>query len=479
LILTGVERIARTRRAGEAERLAALRRYEILDTAPEPAFDAVARLAARLFGGVSAGIGFGDECRVWIKSKWGPHVREIPRQNSIFEMVLEQDGPVVVSDLASQPPRIGPRLMLRTAGGAFFASVPIRTVAGEIVGVLTVFWSEPRREITQEELASLESLANLVSDELELRLLRTVKGRESARGARAMKCVRPEKPWPDGAALRRALERREFVLHYQPEVDLRTRRIVGVEALIRWQHPERGLLAPMEFIPQAEETGLILPIGDWGLEEVCRQIQTWTREDPRNGSLRVCVNLSARQFSRPGLVDHVEALLLESGASSRQLGLEMTESSLIPNLETAAEVLEGLRGLGVSLLMDDFGTGYSSLNHLHRFPFDVLKIDRSFVSRMTEGEQALQIVRTIVELARVLGMNVVAEGIETREQDRLLRQMGCRYGQGFMFARPMPAEEVSWLLRMPGRILHCDEEAEVAPASVDPSTPAHFETGGI
>ena len=165
------------------------------------------------------------------------------------------------------------------------------------------------------------------------------------------------------------------------------------------------------------------------------------------------MNLSARQFSRQGLADHVEALLRRTGVSSRQLGLEMTESSLIPDPGTALEVLSSLRRLGVSLLMDDFGTGYSSLNHLHSLPFDVLKIDRSFVTRMTEGEQPLQIVRTIVELARVMGMDVVAEGIETHEQYMLLRQLGCRFGQGYLFSRPVPAETMSAMLRLPGRIL--------------------------
>jgi EAL domain-containing protein (putative c-di-GMP-specific phosphodiesterase class I) len=237
---------------------------------------------------------------------------------------------------------------------------------------------------------------------------------------------------------------------------------VGLEALIRWDHPERGLISPMEFIPLAEECGLILPIGDWGLAEACNQIQKWCHEDSRHSSLRVCVNLSARQFSREGLADHVEALLLQSGISSNQLGLEMTESSLIPNMGTALQVLGSLRKLGVSLLMDDFGTGYSSLNHLHSFPFDVLKIDRSFVGRMTEGDQPLQIVRTIIELARVLGMDVVAEGIETREQYRLLRQMGCRYGQGFLMARPMTAEAATALLRLPGRVLPDPEALEAA-----------------
>ena len=209
----------------------------------------------------------------------------------------------------------------------------------------------------------------------------------------------------------------------------------------------------MDFIPVAEETGLILPIGDWGLSEACRQIQIWRREDPEQAAPRVCVNLSARQFAREGLADHVEALLRQSGVSSRQLGLEMTESSVISDTRTALEVLCSLRRLGVSLLMDDFGTGYSSLNHLHSLPFDVLKIDRSFVIRMTEGEQPFQIVRTIVELARVLGMDVVAEGIETLEQYDLLRQLGCRFGQGYLFSRPVPAGLISEMLQLPGRIL--------------------------
>jgi EAL domain-containing protein (putative c-di-GMP-specific phosphodiesterase class I) len=210
----------------------------------------------------------------------------------------------------------------------------------------------------------------------------------------------------------------------------------------------------MDFIPQAESSGLILPIGDWGLSEACGQIQRWCDEDPENGAPRVCVNLSARQFAREGLADHVEALLRQTGVPSRLLGLEMTESSLISDNGTPQEVLISLRRLGVSLLMDDFGTGYSSLHHLHSLPFDVLKIDRSFVSRMTGGsDQPLQIVRTIVELARVLGMDVVAEGIETQEQYALLRDLGCRFGQGFLFSRPVSAETISEMLRLPGRIL--------------------------
>lgn len=442
--------IGRLDRQRETARLAALHSTGILDTPPEPGYDAVTRLAAEYFGADSSGLAFADESRIWIKSYWGDHIREMPRRDSIFDMVLAANGPVVIPDISKVPDFIGPRLILRVLGALFFASVPVRSFDGKILGVLTIFDREPRPGLAPEDLRMLESLAEMVSSQLELRRLHN---NFAGHGVRRPRAARTPGNWPAKPDLRRALDEREFVLYYQPEVDLTTRKIVGLEALIRWAHPERGLIQPMDFIPLAEESGLILPIGDWGLAEACSQIQKWCREDPRYVSLRVCVNLSARQFSRAGLADHVEALLVQSGISSRQLGLEMTESSLILNIRTAMDVLGGLRKLGVSVLMDDFGTGYSSLSYLHSYPFDVLKIDQSFVSHMTESDQSLQIVRTIIELARVMGMNVVAEGIETRDQYTLLRQLGCRYGQGFLFARPMSAEAISELLRLPGRIL--------------------------
>jgi EAL domain-containing protein (putative c-di-GMP-specific phosphodiesterase class I) len=329
---------------------------------------------------------------------------------------------------------------------------------------LSIFRKHASLPLTPGELQILENMAEMISAQLELQYLRRIFSRQQTKRVQAIHAAK--NTWPCSTDLRRALERREFVLYYQPEVDLATRKIVGLEALIRWRHPERGLVAPMDFIPAAEESGMILPIGDWGLAEACSQIQLWREEDPRHGSLRVCVNLSARQFLREGLADHVQSLLQQSGTSSRQLGLEMTESSLIPNMHTALEVLGGLHTLGISLSMDDFGTGYSSLSNLHAFPFDVLKIDRSFVGRMSDGDQALQIVRTIIELARVLGMDVVAEGIETPEQYRLLRQMGCRYGQGFLFARPLPPDEVTRLLRLRGRLLPDPDVARTAEVSL-------------
>jgi EAL domain-containing protein (putative c-di-GMP-specific phosphodiesterase class I) len=390
-------------------------------------------------------------------------VRELPRKDSIFDMMLAQDGPVVVSDVTRHPQSdtLIPRLKL--LGMASFACAPVHSAEGMILGILIIFHRKSRQNMSPDELLTLQSLAGMVSNQLELRTLRKSfnenrKGPRRAFHAAEIAC----KGWPSKSDLHQALEQKQFVLYYQPEIELATRRIIGLEALIRWVHPERGLVPPSEFIPPAEESGMILPIGDWVLAEACSQIQKWCVEDISHVSLRVGVNLSARQFSREGLADHVEALLVQAGISSRQLGLEMTESSLIPNIHTALGVLGSLRRLGVSLLMDDFGTGYSSLNNLHSFPFDVLKVDRSFVSRMSEGDQPLQIVRTIVELARVLGMSVVAEGIETIEQYRLLRQMGCRYGQGFLFARPMTVEAVSKLLRLPDRILPDPEAVELA-----------------
>ncbi len=445
----------------EAARLAALDSTGILDSEPEASYDAITRLAAEYFEADSAGLGFGDESRVWIKSSWGPHVRELPRKNSIFEMVMAEDGPVMVWNVLRQPEIREVALVPRLRDAASFAAVPVRCCDGRILGVLTLFFRGQRGTMDADEMRMLENLAEMVSSQLELRKLRRSFTANNARRHRGPGVVACEgQTWPGRHDLRRALEQRQFVLYYQPEVELTTRKIVGLEALIRWAHPERGLIPPMNFIPLAEESGLILPIGDWGLSEACKQIQRWCREDARHNSLRVCVNLSARQFSRHGLADHVEALLTQFGISSRQLGLEMTESSLIPNMRIALEVLGSLRRLGVSLHMDDFGTGYSSLNHLHSFPFDVLKIDRSFVGRMTEGDQPLQIVRTIIELARVLGMDVVAEGIETCEQYRLLRQLGCRFGQGYLFARPLTVEAVTRLLRLPGRVLPDPEELE-------------------
>jgi len=245
--------------------------------------------------------------------------------------------------------------------------------------------------------------------------------------------------------LRRGVERDEFVLHYQPIVSLETGRLAGFEALVRWQHPEAGFISPGEFIPVAEETGLIIPIGRWVLQEACRQMSIWQTELSAE-ELTISVNLSSRQFTQPDFIEQVAAILSQSGLPPRCLKLEITESMVMENIETTVGMLTQLRGLGVELSIDDFGTGYSSLSYLHRFPINTLKIDRSFVTRMTDNTENGEIVRTIITLARSLEMNVVAEGVETPMQLAQLRSLDCDYGQGYLFSRPVSASEALQLL---------------------------------
>jgi EAL domain-containing protein (putative c-di-GMP-specific phosphodiesterase class I) len=447
----------------ESARLAALRELAILDTAPESPYDTITWMAASWMHAKTASLSFVDETRIWSKATAGDYLREFPRAGSNCEKVVVEGNAVVVLDLNELPDRRGITNLHRSRGMRFFAGVPVRVTGGHIVGALCVRDTQPRSAVTDLEMRVMERMAELVSDELELRGMRS---HAQIQGEIADVCAphpgavahihsrSATSQWPQGEDLRRALSLNQFVLHYQPEVELATRKIVGLEALIRWEHPERGLVPPMEFIPRAEESGLILPMGDWGLSQACHQLQSWQRRFSNLSSLRMCVNLSARQFSRAGLADHVESLLVETGLYGHQLGLEMTESSLIADVAEAARVLQSLNRLGVSLHMDDFGTGYSSLNHLHSFPFDVLKIDRSFVQRMESGHQPLQIVQTILELARGLGMDVVAEGIETEEQFNLLQAMGCRYGQGYLFSKPLPAAQIEALLAQPDAARH-------------------------
>ncbi|MGC2620773.1 MAG: GGDEF and EAL domain-containing protein [Acidobacteriaceae bacterium] len=240
------------------------------------------------------------------------------------------------------------------------------------------------------------------------------------------------------ADLERAIRDGELVMYYQPEVDLRTRRIVGFEALVRWKHAQKGLLQPSAFIPLAEETGLILPLGDWGLTEACRQLVAWRKSSRVEfQDTRMSVNLSARQFERPDLVERVRQVLKETGLGPGSLRLEVTESSLIADAAAAVKTMRELGDLGVGLHMDDFGVGYSSLHYLQRFPFDTLKIDKSFVQGVVNDRESHQIVRSILDLARTFGMDVVAEGIEDVEQLRELQALGCPCGQGYYFARPV------------------------------------------
>jgi diguanylate cyclase (GGDEF)-like protein/PAS domain S-box-containing protein len=242
--------------------------------------------------------------------------------------------------------------------------------------------------------------------------------------------------------LRRACERDELFVDYQPIVSLRSRTLIGFEALVRWNHPEFGLVPPKDFIPVAEETGQILTIGQTVLESACRQARDWQQTCPGSPPLFVSVNLSVKQFNQPGLVENIANLLNEFQLPPRCLKLEITESVFSDNIEAAVGLLTELRNLGVQLSIDDFGTGYSSLSYLQRFPIDTLKIDRSFVTQMMENEENLAIVRTIVALAQNLGMDVVAEGVETEDQLKLLRKLECENGQGYLFSTPLGGRQL-------------------------------------
>jgi diguanylate cyclase (GGDEF)-like protein/PAS domain S-box-containing protein len=246
--------------------------------------------------------------------------------------------------------------------------------------------------------------------------------------------------------LRRAIERQEFQVHYQPIVMLATGTIVGFEALIRWQHPKRGLVFPAEFISVAEETGLIFPIGRWVLHEACRQMRQWQAQFPMNPPLTLNVNLSSKQLFQPDLIEQINQILQETGLDARSLKLEITESGVMENAELATTLLLQLRALDIQLAIDDFGTGYSSLSYLHQFPIDTLKIDCSFVSRIGVDHENLEIVQTIVTLADNLGINVTAEGTETAQQLAQLRSLECKYGQGYFFSPPLDSTAVEALI---------------------------------
>jgi predicted signal transduction protein with EAL and GGDEF domain len=240
--------------------------------------------------------------------------------------------------------------------------------------------------------------------------------------------------------LRKALAGSEFELFYQPLVDARTERVRGFEALIRWRHPQRGMIAPMEFIPLAEETGLIVPLGEWVLRQACQEAQSWP-DDPS-----VAVNLSAAQFKSKQLVSTVVHALAISSLSPARLELEITESVLLQESESTFATLHQLRNFGIKISMDDFGTGYSSLGYLRKFPFDKIKIDRSFIHDMANKDDSLAIIRAVVAIGASLGINTTAEGVETPEQFERLRTEGCTEVQGYFFSPPRPANEVRTLL---------------------------------
>jgi EAL domain-containing protein (putative c-di-GMP-specific phosphodiesterase class I) len=247
--------------------------------------------------------------------------------------------------------------------------------------------------------------------------------------------------------LRVALDRKEFQVYYQPILSLETSRVTGFEALLRWFHPVRGLIYPEEFIPVFEETGLILSVGSWVLEEACRQLRDWQNQFPSDPPLTMSVNISGRQFAQSTFLEQIKGILRGAGLDPRTLKLEITESLLMENSESAVAILTRLHDLGVQLLIDDFGTGFSSLGYVQHFPIDTIKIDRIFIRQMGEKGNRSEIAHTIVQLANELGLGTIAEGIETEEQLDLLKVMACGQGQGWLFSKALSRENIEVYLK--------------------------------
>jgi diguanylate cyclase (GGDEF)-like protein/PAS domain S-box-containing protein len=270
-------------------------------------------------------------------------------------------------------------------------------------------------------------------------------GRDSFQFFRSEMSVKAMERQSLEASLHQAIERQELVLHYQPKLNLVSGEISGVEALIRWRHPQLGLIPPGRFIAVAEDCGLMIPIGQWVLREACRQARAWQRAGL--APLRVAVNVSAVELRVPDFVSGVRDILQETGLEPRYLELELTETALIDDSRSVSDMLRELKDIGVLLALDDFGTGYSSLTHLKRFPIDALKIDRAFVRELATDEDAASIVSAVIGMGKNLHMQVVAEGVETQQQLELLQQRGCPQGQGYYFSRPVPAEEFGQLMQ--------------------------------
>ncbi len=264
--------------------------------------------------------------------------------------------------------------------------------------------------------------------------------------------------------LRRALDSNEFSLAYQPVLELETGIVSEVEALLRWDHPKRGVLQPAQFLPLAEETGLLIPIGMWVLHQACQQAQEWRKRNTEGPGFAVSVNLSARQFRHPMLVEHIAQILKETQLESRLLKLEVAEYVMMEHVDSTVGVLRELKALGVQIAVDDFGTGFSALGSLKRFPLDTLKIDRSFVHGLGRNAEDSAIVRAVVAFASALGVDVIAEGIETTAQLRELRDLGCRYGQGFYYVKPLAADAIDELVNAAYSGAKVWSIAETAPA---------------
>ncbi len=440
--------------AREITRLEMLRSFDILDTPPEAIFDEFARLAASIIGAPIGLLSFVDDKRQWFKAKVGLLSEQTARDVSFCAHAIAGTDLLVVPDAALDPRFVDNPLVVGEPGIRFYAGAPLITHDGYALGALCVV-DYVARELSQEQRHALQILARHVMAQLELRRSLAEFTRVDSARAQAL------------APLRRALDERQFVLFYQPKVDLRPGRIVGVEALLRWNHPERGLIAPADFIPLLEDSGLIVKVGYWVLRQAASDYADWL--DKGLMAPRIAVNVSPVQLRDARFIEELTSALGASAGADAGIDIEITEGVVIENVDESIQKLRSIRKLGVLVAIDDFGTGYSSLQYLAQLPINALKIDRSFVGAMADSASHMAIVSSIIALAHGLEINVIAEGVETAEQRKMLRLLRCDEMQGFLHSRPMSKQDLEKMLEMEVHALLTDGLANAMSASVSAS----------
>ncbi|WP_049821021.1 EAL domain-containing protein [Kineococcus radiotolerans] len=433
----------------EGERLASLRSYRVLDTGADAALDALAAATARLLDAPTATISLVDEDRQWFASTrdlsavLGYETPQTSRDVSFCAWTVAQERTLVVPDARTDARFADNAMVTGPEQVRAYAGAPIIGRDGLPLGALCVMDREAR-DFAEADVQALSALATSVAELLELRRL------DAAAGLGSRHVL------DESHALRAGIDAQELVVHYQPVVDLPTGRWEGVEALVRWEHPQRGLLAPAAFLPVAEASGLIVPLGRQVLTLACTQVALWRDTPPTGGGagggardLHVAVNLSGRQLGEPDVVDVITDALLVSGLPAQALTLELTETSLAGTGAQVDAALAAIRARGVRLALDDFGTGYASYAYLQRFQPDVVKIDRCFVAALGRSERDDLLTSSLIGLGLQLGCGVVAEGVETPEQARMLADLGVTTAQGYLFSPPRTAQALGARLVAP------------------------------